>query len=325
MKKFIKSIFRLIKPLIDILLSPFTLIGAVYFLFLKRIGLRQLRVSRAIFNAVGMFPIIDHYYEPLFNPRHLSYPLDRDRSLPGINFNEAAQLDLLSRFHFNEELKQIPLESTGELTYHFHNGSYESGDGEFLYNMLRLHKPRNIIEIGCGLSTLMIQRALTRNLEENTSSPCKHICVEPYEMSWLEKLPVEVKRSRVEDLPMEFFSILQSGDILFIDSSHVVRPQGDVVFEYLQLLPLLKPGVIVHVHDVFTPKDYPREWVVDDVKIWTEQYLLEAFLTHNHAFEIIGAVNFLHHHHREALAETAPVLAVEPDREPGAIWIRKIA
>jgi hypothetical protein len=144
-------------------------------------------------------------------------------------------------------------------------------------------------------------------------------------MSWLEKLPVEVKRSRVEDLPIEFFSILQSGDILFIDSSHVVRPQGDVVFEYLQLLPLLRPGVIVHVHDVFTPKDYPREWVVNDVKIWTEQYLLEAFLTHNHAFEIIGAVNFLHHHHREALAKTAPVLAVESDREPGAIWIRKIA
>ena len=120
-KKFVKSVFRSVKPLIDILLSPFTLIGAVYFLFLKRIGLRQLRVSRMIFNVVGMFPIIDHYYEPLFNPRHLSHPLDKDRPLPGINFNENGQLALLSRFHFNEELENIPLEPTGNLSYHFHN------------------------------------------------------------------------------------------------------------------------------------------------------------------------------------------------------------
>lgn len=324
-KRTLKSIARLLKPVADLVLSPLTLLGSIYFYLLKRFGLKQLPVSRYIFNTVGMFPLVDHYYEPLFNPKHLSHPLDADRSLPGIDFNVAGQLALLSRFHFQVELGQIPIQPTEGLGYFFHNGSYESGDGEFLYNMIRTVKPRNIIEIGCGWSTRMIQAALVKNSSEDRSTACRHVCVEPYEMPWLEKLPVEVKRSRVEDLPLEFFSVLGPGDILFIDSSHVIRPQGDVLYEYLQLLPTLKSGVIVHIHDIFTPRDYPREWVVEDVKIWTEQYLLEAFLSNNQAFRVIGAVNYLHHHHREALARTCPILAQEPDREPGAFWIEKVS
>lgn len=323
MKRILKAIAPFLKLVIDIVLSPLTLLGTIYFFLLKRFGLKQLRVTRYIFNKVGMFPLVDHYYEPLFNPRHLSRPLEEDRSLPGVDFNEAGQLALLGRFEFQEELLRMPLKPTQGLAYHFHNGSYESGDAEFLYSVIRVYRPRHIIEIGCGWSTRMIQAALVKNQEEHGVT-CKHICVEPYEMPWLEKLPVDVKRSRVEDLPLEFFSILGPGDILFIDSSHVIRPQGDVVYEYLQLLPTLKPGVIVHIHDIFTPKDYPREWVVDDVKIWTEQYLLEAFLSNNQAFRIIGALNYLHHHHRHALARSCPIIAQEPDREPGAFWIEKI-
>lgn len=323
MKRILKAFAPFLKPVVDVVLSPLTFLGSAYFFLLKRFGLKQLRISRYIFNKVGMFPIVDHYYEPLFNPRHLSRPLDEDRSLPGIDFNDAGQLALLARFQFQEELLRMPLKPAQGLDYHFHNGSYESGDAEFLYNVIRTYRPHHIIEIGCGWSTRMIQAALVKN-EGDHGIHCKHICVEPYEMPWLEKLPVEVKRSRVEDLPLEFFSVLGPGDILFIDSSHVIRPQGDVVYEYLQLLPTLKPGVIVHIHDIFTPKDYPREWVVEDVKIWTEQYLLEAFLSNNQAFRVIGALNYLHHHHRSALAHTCPIIAQEPDREPGAFWIEKI-
>ena len=283
-----------------------------------------MRISRFIFYKVGVFPIIDHYYEPLSNPRHLTRPLSDDRNLPGMDFNIAGQLDLLSKFSFNDELKSIPLKAGAPLTYHYHNGSYESGDSEFLYNMVRWHKPRNIIEIGCGLSTLMIQRAVAKNTEEDPARKTNHICVEPYEASWLEKLQVTVKRSKVEDLPLDFFGVLERGDFLFIDSSHVIRPQGDVLFEYLEILPVLKAGVIIHVHDIFSPKDYPREWVVDEGKIWTEQYLLEAFLAYNKSFRVIGALNFLHHHHRADLASKCPILANEPDREPGAFWMEKV-
>ena len=324
LKKTLRAILSFVSPVAEILFAPVTLLGAVYFAMLKRIGLKHLRVSRSIFHAVGMFPLVDHYYEPLFNPRHLKAPLDRDRILPGLDLSIEHQLNFLSRFTFAEELRRIPVGATGELNYHYHNGSYESGDAEFLYQIVRSCKPKNIIEIGCGQSTLLIQHALKANREEDSQYSCDHTCVEPYESPWLEKLPVTVKRSKVEDLPLEFFSALGPGDILFIDSSHVVRPQGDCEFEYLRLLPSLAKGVLIHVHDIFTPKDYPREWIVEEGRIWTEQYLLEAFLSHNCDFRVIGAVNYLHHHHRDALARVAPMLATEPNREPGAFWMEKI-
>ena len=79
-------------------------------------------------------------------------------------------------------------------------------------------------------------------------------------------------------------------DILFIGSSHVIRPQGDVLFEYLELLPTLKRGVIVHVHDIFSPRDYPQSWLLDEVRLWNEQYLLEAFLTDNEHWKSNGII-----------------------------------
>ncbi len=108
-------------------------------------------------------------------------------------------------------------------------------------------------------------------------------------------------RQKVKDVDVVFFSALEENDILFIDSSHMIRPEGDVLFEYLELLPTLKPGVLVHVHDIFTSRNYPREWLQDEVRMWNEQYLLEAFLTHNRNWKIIGALNYLRHNHYDNL------------------------
>ena len=152
---------------------------------------------------------------------------------------------------------------------------------------------------------------------------CKHICIEPYEMLWLERLPVEVFRSKVEDMDISTFKSLEANDILFIDSSHIIRPQGDVLFEFLHVLPVLKPGVIVHVHDVFSPKDYPKTWIIDKHSLWNEQYLLEAFLSCNDKFRILGAVNFLKHQYAEALGQKCPNTAKSPDEEPGSFWMIK--
>src|SRR5690606_29222842 len=98
---------------------------------------------------------------------------------------------------------------------------------------------------------------------------------------------VEVLRKKVEDIPLEYFRQLQPNDVLFIDSSHVIRPQGDVLYEFLELLPDLPSGVFVHIHDIFTPFDYPEDWVKDHVRLWNEQYLLEAFLSFNRDFRIV--------------------------------------
>jgi hypothetical protein len=169
----------------------------------------------------------------------------------------------------------------------------------------------------------MAIKAIDRNYDDDPHYKCEHICIEPYEMPWLEEAGVSVVRKKVEDVELSFFSKLQDNDILFIDSSHIIRPQGDVLFEYLELLPSLNKGVIVHVHDIFSPKNYLKQWLIDEVRIWNEQYLLEAFLLHNSSWTIVGALNYLHHNHYEKLKSVAPFLT--PEREPGSFYIQKIA
>jgi hypothetical protein len=110
--------------------------------------------------------------------------------------------------------------------------------------------------------------------------------------------------------------------VLFIDSSHVIRPHGDVLFEYLEVLPTLKPGVLVHVHDIFSPKNYSARWLVQELRLWNEQYLLEAFLTHNDRWEIICSLNYLKHKQYDRLQAVAPMLT--PTGEPGSFYMRRL-
>lgn len=169
----------------------------------------------------------------------------------------------------------------------------------------------------------MAIKATEQNRRDDPDYRCEHVCIEPYESPWLEDAGVSVVRRKVEDLEPSFFSGLQENDILFIDSSHVIRPRGDVLFEYLDLLPSLNKGVVVHIHDIFSPKNYLREWLQNEVRFWNEQYLLEAFLSHNDSWKIVGALNLLHHHHYAELKSVAPFLT--PGREPGSFYIQKIA
>lgn len=133
---------------------------------------------------------------------------------------------------------------------------------------------------------------------------------------------MKLRRQVVEAVEKSVFQQLEADDLLFIDSSHVIRPQGDVLCEFLEILPTLKKGVIVHIHDVFTPRDYPKAWVVDKVRMWNEQYLMEALLSGNPHWKIIGAVNFLYHDHFNALKTACPFLS--KDREPGSFYIQKV-
>ena len=205
-------------------------------------------------------------------------------------------------------------------SFNINNKSFASGDAEFLYQLLRFTKPRKLVEIGSGNSTKIARIALIKNqLESN--SPCEHICIEPYEVPGLEGLDgLTVIRSRVEDCEFDWPNILDSGDLLFIDSSHVIRPQGDVLKEYLQILPLLKAGVYVHIHDIFSPRDYLKSWVVDDVRFWNEQYLLEALLTNTNRYEVVAALNSLKHTHYDLLSRVCPYMT--KNREPGSIYLR---
>lgn len=134
---------------------------------------------------------------------------------------------------------------------------------------------------------------------------------------------MELIRDKVENTDKIIFNQLEENDILFIDSTHIIRPQSDVLFEYLEILPTIKSGVIVHVHDIFTPKDYPNEWIFDEHRLWNEQYLLEAFLIFNTEFKIIGALNYLSHNFNKEFKDKTPIYSQQAGREPGAFWMIK--
>jgi hypothetical protein len=306
----------------DYMILPFVYFSAWLLKNIRLAGIRKLPLCKNALLRIGVFPIRSHYYEPQFDFRTLKNPLAKDRFLPGINWNTAEQLDILSSFTYGNELADIPELKGSKLEFYLKNGSFESGDAEYFYQIIRKFKPKRLFEIGSGNSTLMAIKAIKKNIEESPDNACKHLCIEPYEQPWLEKTGVAVIRQKIEDIDLSLMAELEENDILFIDSSHMIRPQGDVLLEYLELLPTLKKGVIVHVHDIFSPRDYPEVWIKDDVRFWNEQYMLEAFLSHNNNWRIIGALNYLHHNYYANLKSAAPSL--KPSNEPGSFYLQKI-
>jgi predicted O-methyltransferase YrrM len=316
-----KRLADLMVPLLDPVLCVLVIPAALLMKLTRRLGMARLGATRAVLIRVGVLPVRNHYYEPFVTPGELRQALDLERELPGIDLNLAGQLEFLSTLTFESELAQLASPSADSRAFRFGNQSFESGDAEYLYQVIRRLKPSKIFEIGSGQSTLIAQLAIQKNRESDAGYSCRHLCIEPYEAPWLESVGVEVLRRRLEDVDKAIFLELGRGDLLFIDSSHVIRPQGDVVTEYLEILPTLRSGVVVHIHDVFTPRDYPEAWVTRSLLLWNEQYLLEAFLTHNEQWTVMGAVNLLKHRHFQALKRACPYLTA--DREPGSFYLQR--
>lgn len=320
MKKMLKKLLIII---IDIIFSPLTLLASFWLKLIRKynVGLFETisNTSKNIFQSVGVFPITDHYYEPFMGK--MAYSQKTKRNLPGIDFNIDKQLLFLKNFNYQNELKEISMLPADQLNYSFSKGPFRSGDAEILYNIVRFLKPKKIIEIGCGHSSLLIQHAIGNTIKTDVNYLCHHICIEPYEAGYLSKLDVQFIKKPVEQIELNLFESLEENDILFIDSSHIIRPGGDVLFEYLEILPRLKKGVYIHIHDIFSPNNYLKEWVEDGVNFWNEQYLLEAFLSCNDHFKVICSVNFLKNNYYSNLQAVCPMLSEE--REPGSFWIQK--
>lgn len=321
----VKRIIKGLSPVWDLVSAPLVVPASLLLKAVRSYGVGRLPIVRRVFWRLGVLPVTDHYYEPFFRRRDLRRSLDRDRDLPGLDLNPEGQLALLKQFRYDGELASFPRQGRGYREYYYGNEAFLSGDAEFLYCMIRHFRPKRIIEVGSGFSTLMALNAVEANRREDGGYSCDIVCVEPYEHSWLKDLPVTLVRERVEWTDPGIYGELEENDILFIDSSHVLRPQGDLVFTYLEILPSLREGVLVHIHDIFTPRDYPEEWIVREIRLWNEQYVLEAFLSNNESFEVVAALNYLRHRYPEALCAACPVLAEElADREPGSFWMRKV-
>lgn len=318
----VRGKIRRLLPVIDIVTAIPTAAAGAYFFALKRLGIQEMPLNRKALNQVGIWPIRRHYYEPYFDESMLREPLDQYRDLPGLELDTASAVRVLGMLAWCGDERLVgPLEDNPGLSYDPSNANFALPDASVLYAMVRTLKPRRVYEIGSGNSTLAVLQASARSRQEGHAS--RHLCIEPYEMPWLEKSAAQVVRSRIEDIDLSLFAELEDGDILFIDNSHMIRPQGDVLTVVQRILPRLKPGVVVHIHDLFTPRDYPSKWVVKERLLWNEQYLVEAFLTGNDEFEILLPVNQLWNDHQDVFAALRPGVMNGDWVDPTSFWIRR--
>ena len=272
-------------------------------------------------DALGYHVRPIHYSEPLpdFRAIRADAPARR-RVSPAIDFDLDGQRRLLARLAaaFGGEL-----DGTG---FEFANAYFGGLDAAIYYALIRDLRPARVIEIGSGMSSRIAALALERNRSDGRDGEL--VCIEPFPESRLtDNMPrATLIEQRVEDVPLEQFDALGANDILFIDSSHAVKFGGDVCREFLEILPRLKPGVWVHVHDVFFPQDYPADWVLKKRLAFNEQYVLEAFLAFNRNYAVRACLHWLWTDERDLLRTQWPSRVGEGANHhgPASFWMTRV-
>jgi len=269
-----------------------------------------------------------HYYSPIPAVDEMSRDADRlfgqwPRELPGISLNVQRQLALLSELSSYYPDLPFSRQRTAGCRYFFDNPMYPQSDAIFLYAMIRHLKPKRIVEIGSGYSSCVMLDTNERFLDNRVA--CTFVDPFPERLLSLlsteDRSRVEIIPKRLQDIEVAWFRELDANDILFIDSSHVLKLGSDVHYLVSEVLPALRIGVHVHLHDVFYPFEYPRAWI-DEGRYWTEAYVLRAFLAFNSAFEIVLFNTYLQHFYREQFVQHMPLCL---ERDGGSIWIRRTA
>jgi predicted O-methyltransferase YrrM len=271
-----------------------------------------------------------HFYSPLPNTEQLSQPRYRERTwppepypLPGVDWRPDAQIELCRDVFARQEPLEFAAEPRGDPTeYTRSSPNYPALDAWVLQAFLRHLEPARVIEVGAGYSSLVTARVnrelLDGRMTYTAIDPYPKPFVEP-ELDGLSELRVE----EVQDTPLALFEELGDGDVLFIDTSHAVKTGGDVPWIYNQILPRLRPGVAVHLHDVFLPGEYPDAWVFQG-RAWNEMYLVQSFLVYNSAFEILFGTHWMAEQHRDVLEQAFPQLTDADTKMASALWIRRV-
>jgi hypothetical protein len=293
-------------------------------LYQSQVAIRAYRALRAIASKAGFDIVLKTFYSPV---PHLDELLpgtfDRVSELSGLAWELDGQLTFI-RERLAEpaaEFRPPARAPEGSLSYASENKSYSLLDATVAYGMVRWLRPNRVVELGSGHSTLVTAQAGRRNRAEG--SPLHLEVYDPYPSGAIDELPglSALHRVPAQHVPLSVFEGLDDGDVLFVDTTHVVKIGSEVNFIVLEVLPRLREGVVVHIHDVFLPFEYPRRWMEDFALYWNEQYLLQAFLAHNENYEILVSVHALRRLRREALATALPPTTVEHDG--GSMWIRR--
>ncbi len=268
-----------------------------------------------------------HFYQPIPLVAALPDSLwNQINNVYGVDLSLEDQVHLLDKFdRFRPSYEGLPRQRVPWRQFYLNNGKFESVDAEILVCMIMYLRPKRIIEVGAGFSTILMAETIESLALEDPEYECTLIAIEPYlSDEFRSALPafVEVVEKPVESIPLEMFAGLDVNDILFIDSSHVLKIGGDVQYEILQVVPSIAKGVFIHFHDIFIPEEYPKHWVKDRRLFFSEQYLLQAFLAFNDSFEVVWAGSAMRHKFPEHL--TASFKSFDSGVRPGSFWIRRI-
>ncbi|MFK7954839.1 MAG: class I SAM-dependent methyltransferase [Lysobacterales bacterium] len=268
-----------------------------------------------------------HFYSPVVDPESLLERKDTiwpaHPEVLGIDFNDEYHLTVLTEYfprHFPKyDYPEHRLEGANDSAFYTQNSQFSWLDCRTLFVLLNEWRPSRYVEVGSGFSSLLAADINARYLD----NACSVRCVEPYPREFLLK-PIdglsEVVQSKVELLPLKFFSELAAGDVLFIDSSHVSKTGSDVNYLVFEILPRLARGVKIHIHDLFFPHDYPSDWVLEENRSWNEQYLIRALLMYSNRFRVLFGCSYAHHKFPQQVASALNL----PDGRAfagGSLWL----
>jgi hypothetical protein len=268
-----------------------------------------------------------HFYSPVVDIDDIhAISESRDRLLAplpaGIDIDAGRILEMMRRLASYHSHFPFPRNKTEPFRFYFGNAFFGVHDASILFSILLAFRPRRVIEVGCGYSSCLL-------LDTNEMFFDNKIDLTMVDPSLEELRPLfgpkgtgaaRLFPNRLQDVPPGIFEELERNDILFIDSSHVAKTGSDVNYYLFRILPFLKPGVLVHVHDVLYPFEYPEAWVREEKRSWNEAYILHAFLQYNSSFGILYWANFVYHRFQDELRALMPACM---ENEGGSLWLRR--
>lgn len=266
-----------------------------------------------------------HFYSPVPTKEEIRDYRNDEYSTVGIGWNDAVQLSYLNACkNIQTDLLSCSIDQKNEFEFYWNNSSFSHSDAAFYYSLIQIKHPKKVIEVGAGNSTKLAISSLLKQ-ESNVSNILS--IIEPYPSNELisiaKKHKVEIIERKIQDVPIEYFARLEENDILFYDGSHVSKFGSDVNHFIFNILPTLKSGVLIHIHDIFLPNELPSNWIDELNLFWNEQYVLHAFLMYNESFEIVFSSRYLATHHRKEMDEVLTAPLKHLGNCGGSIWIRR--